>query len=72
MAEQHTITVKVTGDSSQLVQALNRAQNELNQLDRSTNGAIGGMDDLARASLGTGGALSSMGGMLASVGWAGQ
>ena len=71
MAEQHTITVKVTGDSSQLVQALNRAQNELNQLDRSTNGAIGGMDDLARASLGTGSALGSMGGMLASVGWAG-
>lgn len=71
MAEQHTLTVKVTGDSSQLVAALNKAQAELAQLDRQSNGAIGGMDDLARASTGTGGALSGMGSMLAGIGWAG-
>jgi nucleoid-associated protein YgaU len=71
VAEQHTLTVKVTGDSSQLVAALNRAQAELAQLDRQSNGAIGGMDDLARASTGTGGALSGMGSMLAGIGWAG-
>jgi len=71
VAEQHTLTVKVTGDSSQLVAALNKAQAELAQLDRQSNGAIGGMDDLARASTGTGGALSGMGSMLAGIGWAG-
>jgi len=71
VAEQHTLTVKVTGDSSQLVAALNRAQAELAQLDRQSNGAIGGMDDLARASMGTGSALGSMGTMLAGIGWAG-
>ena len=62
MAEQHTLTVKVTGDSSQLVAALNRAQAELAQLDRQSNQTSAGFDDIGRAGGLAGGMMASFAG----------
>ena len=69
MAEQHTLTVKVTGDSSQLVAALNRAQAELAQLDRQSNQTSAGFDDIGRAGGVAGGMMASFAGNLASIGF---
>ena len=71
MAEQHTLTVKVTGDSSQLVAALNRAQAELAQLDRQSNQTSAGFDNIGRAGGVAGGMMASFAGNLASIGFAG-
>ena len=69
MAEQHTLTVKITGDSSQLVAALNRAQAELAQLDRQSNQTSAGFDDIGRAGGLAGGMMASFAGNLASIGF---
>ena len=69
MAEQHTLTVKVTGDSSQLVAALNKAQAELAQLDRQSNQTSAGFDDIGRAGGLAGGMMASFAGNLASIGF---
>ena len=69
MAEQHTLTVKVTGDSSQLVAALNRAQAELAQLDRQSNQTNAGFGTLGTRAGSASGALGSMSNVMAGIGW---
>lgn len=69
MAEQHTLTVKVTGDSSQLVAALNRAQEELAQLDRQSNQTNAGFGTLGTSAGSASGALGSMSNVMAGIGW---
>ena len=69
MAEQHTLTVKVTGDSSQLVAALNRAQAELAQLDRQSNQTNAGFGTLGTSAGSASGALGSMSNVMAGIGW---
>jgi len=69
VAEQHTLTVKVTGDSSQLVAALNRAQAELAQLDRQSNQTNAGFGTLGMSAGSASGALGSMSNVMAGIGW---
>ena len=71
MAEQHTLTVKVTGDSSQLIAALNKAQAELAELDRKSKGTSDGFEGMGRAGGVAGGIMASFAGNLASIGFAG-
>jgi hypothetical protein len=69
VAEQHTLTVKVTGDSSQLVAALNKAQAELAQLDRQSNQTSAGFEGMGRAGGVASGFMESFAGNLASIGF---